>query len=95
MLVHMQPSISRPPPMATCTGGSRTDGPFRELHSAESQERNSVEAHVQAVRIVCEGDEAVHAVCEGGNLHGYAHALIWLSKVVSCPFVQHEVLGKV
>ena len=47
---------------------ARTDVALCELHGAESQEGDGVEADVDGVRVVGEGDQAVNAVCEGGRL---------------------------
>ena len=47
-----------------------TDGALSKLHGTEAQEGNGVQADVQAVWVVGESNQAVHAVCEGGDLHG-------------------------
>ena len=51
-----------------CSVEWHTDCTLCKLHGTESQERDCVETDVQAVRVVCEGDEAVHTICESGDL---------------------------
>jgi hypothetical protein len=48
--------------------GRRADRALGQLHRAEAQEGNGVEADVQAVRVVGERDEAVDAVRERRHL---------------------------
>jgi len=55
-----------------------TDGALSKLHGAKAQEGNGIQADVQAVWVVGESNEAVHTVCEGGDLHeqqGFVRAL--------------------
>ena len=60
----------------------RTNGALCELHGAEAQEGDRIQAHVQAMRIVGEGDEAVHTVCEGRDLQCSRCSMTWLSHLL-------------
>ena len=49
-------------------GRGLTNSSLSQLHGTEAQERHSIERHIQAVRVVGEGNQAVHAVCESRDL---------------------------
>lgn len=47
-----------------------TYGALCQFHGAEAQEGNGVQADIKAVGVVGEGNEAIYAVCERGDLQG-------------------------